>query len=598
MNKIITCASPHGQPVPAEAGTATLDVLVFGAFGYGTTDVRAAFLAADAAADGRAIFVPEGRYFIGSDLAMSHVLQCAGHLVMPDEADLSLSKTFDLDGYASALGSQVMGLKKGLKHLLNQHEFTSFDMCGRYIVLDEPFDLQAIAATKNSFTRRRVLRNGTLAAATSSAWADNVVLREASWAEEAGDQLNDVSNAAAIPVGSLVNARAGVGREIYVRAVNAAQNRIFLNKPLSAAEARQTYTFTAFQYMIDLQGWQNLQHFELEDVTFACGGQASALRLPLRGLDLRIEGCVFDAPKDRAVTSTDEGCQGLQIENCRFSSNEQSQTVPDRSSIGFNINAAEARICNNSADMFLHFGVIHGTGAIISGNRICQGDTVTEGMRSPGLVISKADARIMICSNRVEHCYIEWTNEHDASPEYERGRSFHGMTVQGNTFIATSAARWMRFISVKPMGTGHFIDGLSVTGNVFKKTRGATLFAVEGVDTSIADLDLSRVASIVFAQNTYHGIEKKTENPAGIRASQAKAQTTWLVDFSDHTPFGAPVKYGVSILPDGPVRSITQAPVYTQPWTQGGHGSGGRSLRIGWSQAVSGSAQVTARCDT
>lgn len=574
-----------------------VDVRDFGAVGDGTTDDRAAFAAADAAANGREVMVPTGDFFIGSNLTFTNPARFEGRIIMGDSTRLALNENFDLDGYAEAFGDEVVGLKKGLQQLFNQSDFEAFDLCGRRIILDEPLDVQAVVGNKNTYANRRVLRNGQFAAAASSAWNDTVETRSAGWSSSSSFELTGVSNAASIAVGSLVTAPQGVGREVYVRAVNAAQSKVYLSSPLCAAPANQTYTFTRFKYLLDFIGWQNLQRFIVSDVEFLCGGLCSAVNLALDGLVFQIQDCYFTGPKDRAITSADEGCQGMQIDRCQFLSNEQTINVPQRKSICFNINSSDCKIRDNRANKFLHFGVISGSGNIISGNHFFQGDGIVEGVRSPGLVIADANAKCTFTGNYVDNCYIEWTNEKDPNPDFTGGLSFHGLTVQGNIFFATNTAPWMRFISIKPHGDDHFINGMSITGNLFKKTNGAQLEAVDGVDDSIAPLDLNRTADLEFKGNVFQGIVKRTENPISVRAVEGSAVQNWNVDLSDFLPFGAPVKYALSVLPDGPLRSSSNVVIYSAPYAQGYHSVGGQTLRVTWSQAVKGAAYVTARCD-
>lgn len=80
-----------------------VDVRDYGAKGDGTTDDRAAFLAADAAADGRSLIVPEGSYRIGSSLSIDSPIRFTGTLIMPTAARLVLQKNFDFPTYAKAL---------------------------------------------------------------------------------------------------------------------------------------------------------------------------------------------------------------------------------------------------------------------------------------------------------------------------------------------------------------------------------------------------------------------------------------------------------------------------------------------------------------
>ncbi|HID68150.1 MAG TPA: right-handed parallel beta-helix repeat-containing protein, partial [Roseibacterium sp.] len=367
-----------------------VDVRDFGAVGDGLTNDRAAFAAADAAAAGREILVPAGDYFIGSSLTLTNPTRFEGKITMPDNVRLALNENFDLDGYAEAFGDEVTGLKKGIQQLFNQSDFVAFDLCGRRIVLDEPLDIQGIVENRNTYANRRVLRNGQFTAAASSAWNDTSTSRSASWSASSAFELTGVSNAASIPVGSLVTAPQGVGREVYVRAVNAAQNKVFLSSPLGAPPSNQTYTFTRFKYILDFIGWQNLQRFIISDIEFLCGGLCSAINLPLDGLVFQIQDCFFTGPKDRAITSADEGCQGMQIDRCQFLSNEQTLDVPQRKSIAFNINSSDCKIRDNRCNKFLHFGVISGSGNIISGNHFFQGDSIVEGVRSPGIVLADA----------------------------------------------------------------------------------------------------------------------------------------------------------------------------------------------------------------
>lgn len=574
-----------------------VDVRDFGAIGNGTTDDRAAFAAADAAAAGREVLVPSGTYFIGSNLTFTNPVRFEGKITMPNNVRLALDANFDLDGYAEAFGDEVIGLRKGIQQLFNQSEFEAFDLCGRRINLDAPLDIQAIVENRNTYANRRVLRNGQFTAAASAAWNDEVHTRGGTWSAAAPFELSGVTNAASIKVGSLVRAAQGVGREVYVRAVNAAQSKVFLSSPLCAAPATQSYTFTRFKYMLDFIGFENLQRFIVSDIEFLCGGLCSAIMLSLDGLVFQIQDCFFTGPKDRAITSADEGCQGMQIDRCQFLSNEQTIDVPQRSTICFNINSSDCKIRDNRANKFLHFGVISGSGNILSGNHFFQGDGIEEGVRSPGLVITDANAKLTFTGNYVDNCYIEWTNEKDPNPNFTGGLSFHGLTLQGNIFFATNTAPWMRFIAIKPFGSDHFINGLSVTGNLFKKTSGAQLDAVDGVDTSIATLDLARTADLQFDGNTFHGIIKRTENPISVRAVEATATQTWNVDLTPFLPFGAPVKYALSVLPDGPMRNASNVITYSAPYAQGLQGAGGRTLQVVWSTPLRGAAWVTARCD-
>ncbi|MDG3041831.1 right-handed parallel beta-helix repeat-containing protein [Roseicyclus marinus] len=574
-----------------------VDVRDYGAQGDGVSDDRAAFVAADAAAAGREILVPAGNYLIGSSLTLNSPARFEGRLVMPDGARLSLNRNFDLKGYAEAMGDDVLGLKKGIQQLFNQSDHEGFDLCGRRVLLEAPLDIQAIVGNRNTYANRRVLRNGQLAALNGPAWADEVVTRTGSWSASDPRRITGLSNVAAIPVGALVTAGQGVGREIYVTATDVAGGRITLSAPFYGAPVTQSYTFRRFKYLLDFSGWLNLQRFVVSDIEFLCAGVCSALNLPRDGLVFQVQDCFFTGPKDRGITSTGEGCQGMQIDRCQFLSNEQDTNAPLRTTIGFNTNSSDIKVRDNRVNKFRHFGVVGGTGNIFSGNHFFQGDGVTDGPRTAGLILTDNNTKTTFEGNYVDNCYVEWTNERDPTPAFTGGFSFHGLTLDGNIFFSTESAPWMNFITIKPYGPGHFINGLTVTDNLFKKTGGAQLSAVEGVDSSFAGLDLTRTADLVFKGNTYTGIVKRTENPVTLRHAEGSASSVWNVDFTPFTPFGAPVRAATSFLAEGPLRSASNVIVYLTPYAEPAQGAGGRTLRLRWQQDVRGTAQVTARCD-
>jgi hypothetical protein len=574
-----------------------VDVRDYGAVGDGTTDDRAAFVAADTAAAGREVMVPAGTYRIASSLTMTNPVRFEGKLSMPDGARLSLNANFDLNGYAEAFGDPVLGLKKGLQQLFNQSDHEAFDLNGRRVVLDEPLDVQAIVGNKNSYANRRVLRNGQLAANPGSGWDDETHSRSGTWSASNPLEITGVANVADIPIGSLVSAPNGVGREVYVTGKNVAQGKIRLSSAFFGAPTTQTYAFRRFRYMLDFIGFLNLQRFVVSDIEFLCAGKCSGLNLPLDGLVFQIQDCFFTGPKDRGITSAGDGCQGMQIDRCQFLSNEQILNVPQRSSIAFNTHSSDTKIRDNRAVKFKHFGVLGGTGNIISGNHFFQGDGVDDGPRSAGLVLTSTNAKTTFEGNYVDNCYIEWGNEYDSAPDFQSELSFHGLSLNGNIFFATGAAPWMNFLLIKPYGSGHFINGLTVCDNLFKKTKGAQLTAVDGIDTTYATLDADRAAGLLWTGNTYHGIVKRTENPVTVRAVEGSPQQVWNIDLTDVLPFNSAAVAATGIVHDGPIRSVSNVVQYTVPYTTPKQGSDQQTMQLRWATAVKGAAYVTVRCD-
>lgn len=576
-----------------------VDVKDFGAVGDGVADDSAAFEAADAAAAGREVLVSEGNYRIGSHLTMQSPVRFQGRLQMADHVRLVLASNFDLPAYADAFGgNEVQGFKKAFQAMLNHGDHDSFDMKGRRVLLDGPIDMAAAVGNRVTYANRRVIRNGQFSCQDSPNWNDEVRTRSATWSASNPQQLNNVNNAGNIAIGSLVTAPQGVGREIYVRAVNAAQNRVFLSSPLSGAPSNQSYTFRRFKYILDFSGFQNLQRFVLDDVEFLCAGRASGVMLPMDGLIFHVKDCFFTGPKDRGITSADAGCAGMLIDRCQFLSNEQTLRVQDRETIGFNTNSNDVKVRDNRAVKFRHFGVFGGNGNLITGNHWFQGDNEPDGQISGGIVLTNTNVKTTIIGNYVDNSFIEWANEHDPAPEMSGEYSFGGLTINGNIFTANGIASWANFILIRPHGPGHYINGLSICDNVFKHLNGGALDSVEDVDDSIAPLNGNRTANFLMQGNVYHGITKNSQNPVTVKATENSDLDIWEIDLRDWLPFGGEARTAVSVLPDGAIRNASNVAVFDPPYATTRHGVGRGSIRLNWSQPVHGAVQLTARCDT
>jgi hypothetical protein len=142
-----------------------VDVRDYGALGDGVTDDRAAFLAADAAAQGRSILVPAGTFRIGSSLTLNAPVRFEGQLSMPDTAFLALTRSYTIDAYARAFGSDGAGFRRMLQALFVFTDHVVLDLNGRRVEIDAPIDVAALAGmTGANFAMRRVLTNGQLIA--------------------------------------------------------------------------------------------------------------------------------------------------------------------------------------------------------------------------------------------------------------------------------------------------------------------------------------------------------------------------------------------------------------------------------------------------
>ncbi len=573
----------------------SVDVLDYGAIGDGLTDNMAAFEAADAAANGRKVIIPEGVFYLSDHVTFENRTQFTGTVNMPTDKRLTLTKNYDLPAYIAAFGDELEAFKRAIAVLFNFSDHDSLDLGGRQITLTEPIDVQAVVGNKTSYTSRRVIRNGMLDCVSSSAWNDEVVTSLGTYSTSSNTLLTNVANIAGIPIGARVTGN-GVGREIYVRDVNIGAQELTLSQPFYDAAGTQNFTFTRHKYALDFSGFTNLSRFVLSEIEFQLAGMASGVMLATGGLVFHVRDCFFTKPKDRGITSPGRGCQGMLIDRNQFFSNESSVPAQNRTTIAFNSNANDNKIRDNRSTRFAHFGIVSGSGHMFASNHWFQGDNETEGLRMAGVVVASSLCASTFVGNYVDNSFIEWSNEYDSQPEFQSESSFGGLTVTGNIFIASNLAPWFSWIVVKPFGAGHFINGLNVSGNVFKAFD-AQIDQVERLDSSFAGLDFGRTRNIRWEGNTYTAVTKKTHNPAIILHNEASTNKTWAVDFEPHLPFGGRARNVTSITAEGAITNGSGGQVTDMPYATPEKGTDKDQVHITWAQACKGKVQVVARVD-
>jgi Pectate lyase superfamily protein len=572
-----------------------VDVRDYGAVGDGVTNDSAAFDAADDAANGRQVLVPAGVYFLEESVTFNSVVRFEGTVTMPTDKMLILSKNFDLPVYIEAFGNEELGFKKAFQALLNNADHDSLDMGGRKITLTEPLDVFAAIPNKSSYATRRVIRNGQIEASGTSAWETEVATSQATYDPNDNHTLSNVSNIANVPVGALIEGN-GVGREIYVRSKNVGAGEITLNAPLFDAEGTQNFTFRRFKYLIDFSNMSYLSKFTLAEIEFQCNSVCSGIMLPPQGLIMHVKDCFFTRPKDRGITSSGDGCQGMLIDRCQFLTAEDALDVSDRTSIAINANANDVKLRNNRATKFYHFAVLGGSNSVVMGNHFFQGDSVSGGIRSAGLVLTNNLTSTVVNSNYVDNCFIEWTNERDATPNFSTGYSFSALSIGDNVFLSGDVAPWFSYFVVKPHGTGHFLNGVSVTGNKFRSLNGS-IDRVERVDTSFADLDFSRTKNVLFEGNSYHAVSKQAVNPLRIKHTQSSNATTWTIDADGELPFGARLRNVDSVVITDDIRNTSSVKKYTMPYAFSEQGVNKDQASLVWEQSVRGEVAVVVRID-
>lgn len=572
-----------------------VDVRDFGAIGDGVTDDSAAFIAADAAANGREVLISAGTYRLNNHVTFQSQVRFEGRIVMPRNKHLIFQRNFDYATYADAFGDEEEAFKRAWQALLNYSDHNGLDLCGRRIAVTAPIDMAAAEGSKSTFETRRLIFNGELHAVAGPAWTSAVATSQASYSSANPRVLTNVSNVANVEVGALVTGT-GVGREVYVRERNIGAQTLTLSAPLYDAQGTQVFTFTRFKYLFDFSGFQKISNLVFHDLHLSCEGVCSAIMLAPAGMNVQIRDTQISKPADRGITSIGRGCQDLTIDRCQFFSNEMSAPVPNRKTLVLNSNANDVKLRDNRIVRFRHFAVMGGEGALITGNHWFHGDDVSDGIRLGGLVITTTNPRSMIDGNYIDNNFIEWTNEHEVNPAFANQFSFGGLTITSNTFMNIDVADWFNWIVIKPYGPGHFIHGLSVVGNVFRSTSGR-IERIERVDSSIADLDRSRMRNVVFSDNVFHNIDIETRNPLSVDHDQTSAASTWTLGTNGRLPFGGYARTVEAIVPESRLRNGSGAFVYTMPGVTKSEGTNNDQIKLHWPESTRGAVRVSVRMD-
>ncbi|MGJ5621477.1 glycosyl hydrolase family 28-related protein [Sulfitobacter sp. MF3-043] len=572
-----------------------IDVTDYGAVGDGVTDCTTAFEAANAAANGRTVFVPTGTFLLNGDVTFDTPVKFEGKVTMPATAQLLLRRNFDLPNYIEAFEDEEVAFLKAFQALLNSSDHESLDLGGRKVYVLKPLDMQAAVPDRSSFATRRVIRNGQLEAGLSTAWDTVEVTSQASYSPSNANRLTGVTNVANVPVGALVEGT-GVGREVYVLSKNEVTQEVTLNAPLYDAAGTQNFTFRKFQYLIDFSGFSQLSKFVMADIEFQCNNRCSGVMLAPSGSTFHMRDCFISRPMDRGLTSTGTGCQGMFVDRCQFLSSEESELVPNRKTIALNTNANDVKLRDNRATQFRHFALVAGQNSIISGNHFFQGDSVSNGIRSAGLVLTSPHSSSIVTGNYVDNCFIEWSNEQDPEPEFNTEYSFSSLSITDNIFLSGDVAPWFSYIVIKPHGAGHFLSGVNITGNRFRSIIGA-IDRVERVDTTFADLNISRCRDVVMKGNSFHAVTAQVQNAAEIEFTQNSLSDSWDIDTSGYLPFGGQALNVDSVVAQGAIKDASDLTQYAMPYVQQIQGPNRDRIRVVWPTPVKGKVLVVVRMD-
>ena len=458
-----------------------VDVLDYGARGDGVFDNKDAFEAADAAANGREVLVPEGDFFVGNSVSLASQFRFVGRILQAENKAFDLLYGLNYSNYLDAFKDETLALKKALRSLFNLNDHDSLDLNGREINLSEPLDVRQAVANRSSFNGRRAIRNGKIIADSAGSWPVTTVTGTASYA--GGLTLTNVQNAGSIERGMLISG-AGVGREIYVKEIDQTAGTITLSALLYAAPASQTYTFTKFAYLLDFVGFNDISNLEIDGVEFNGATVASGILMPNNGFNWHVHDCWFHAIRDRGITSPGDGDFSIAIDNCDFASAEGGLPASSRTSVGFNINGNDAKIRSNRGARFKHFAVMGGKNAVFTDNHFFQGQSGDDS-RTAGVVFAQSEATSIVRDNYIDNCWVEWTNEY--TPNNTR---FRQLMVDGNLFFASNVAASFNFIRMMPHLANMQIRGMSITSNIMT-TSGGSISKATAVDTSRGTLSAS-----------------------------------------------------------------------------------------------------------
>lgn len=572
---------------------AAIDVRDFGAIADATTDATAAFLAADRAAQGRDIVVPAGVFYLGSHIRLYSTFKFIGTIVQPHGQRFVLAKSLNFASYCKAFGDVETAFRKAFQAISYIDEPAILDLGGAKVPLAKPLDFQGCDPEQATSKAVKVLRNGTFLPIPSTEWTTDVTTCKATHDPADARHLRDVEGCKDIPVGARVVSQ-GVGREVYVEAVDVATRSLTLSMPLYAATGTQKFSFHRYKYLLDFSGYDEVAQFQCQDLTLACDGVASGIMLATQGRGFTLRNCQINDPKDRGLTSAGTGCVGMTIRgsNIRGDADQNNR----HETIGFNANGNYLRVHDSGFSHLTQFAVIAGAAGAITGNEWTNGHHVERSRPQGGLILTKPLSATVVTANSFMNAALIWTSEHANAQHGEQPSTFGGLTITGNSFTTNALAHWITFLQVAPHGEAHVLDGMSVVGNVFRSVNGR-INRVEMLDTRLGQLSLDHMKAVSFSANTFHGVRDPIANPANLVHDQRDLAACWTAETHPNLPFIGLAKWVESASPVGPITDADgrdhNEPLRCVPR----QGADGRQVQFDWSKPVTGRVRYQVRMD-
>jgi hypothetical protein len=225
-----------------------------------------------------------------------------------------------------------------------------------------------------------------------------------------------------------------------------------------------------------------------------------------------------------------------------------------------------------------------------------MGDNETQGVRQAGIILTSHNCVSTITANYIDNSFVELTNEHDAHPDAQNEYTFGCLTMTGNICVCSDVAPWFSWIVVKPYGQNHSIQGLNVSGNVFR-TYSGNIDRVEHIDTTYADLDFNTMRNITFSGNVFNGVNEQVRNPYSDIHNQQTEDSVWIVDTGTFLPFGGWTRTIESVEPVQAITNSSGQTVFHQPYIDPVNGANTHEFRVVWPEPVKGKIRFCVRMD-
>lgn len=387
----------------------------------------------------------------------------------------------------------------------------------------------------------------------------------------------------------------GMPRESYITGIlSSTQFTISTN---CYRDRTKFYNAVKWPYFLTFKGFTTFSRVRFTALNLRCQGVASGIQLAQSGNDIYFQQIHALNVADRLITEWWNNGSGAEFNNITAWSNDGTET---HTNVGITVTDNDAKFISNRIINFRHSQVMHGGGYMILRCHNWQGGT-TSYKRTAAYVHTNVRPYVTYTGNYIDNGGVEVSNENQSTSV-----AINDITISGNIFTmsdrATSTSRYITLslagYGAEPATTG--IDGLSVTGNVFRRLLGSSMPGliptVETLETyGTKSLDNNAIFDLSFDDNTFRGITNGTYDPATITLTKAAADAAWAFDFSTDLPFGLEPRRVVGETQGGllGMRDGASTLTYQGSMTQV---SGGDPKTIVWkvATAVKGTVSITA----